>query len=84
MITDVAARESFGFPTGVATRGFALTGAKTFFSAACWTCSETGLASRTTPSATRMTSSTAATADAISVAVRQGDWTWGRECSTAA
>ena len=33
---------------------------------------------------TRTTSSIAATADATSVAVRHGEATWGRECSTAA
>ena len=33
---------------------------------------------------TSTTSSTAATAEATSVAVRHGEPTWGRECSTAA
>jgi hypothetical protein len=83
-ITDVSARESFGSPTGAAARGFGVTGAKTFASAALRTWSETGFASSVTPRPIRTTSSTAATAEATSVAVRHGELTWGRECSTAA
>ena len=83
-ITDVSARVSFGFPIGVATRGFAFTGANIFFAAACCTCCDTGLASRTTQSTTSATSSSAANAEATSVAVRHGVRISGSEWSTAA